>query len=146
MHTSSIKNICSISDTKTVFYLDFFFREGEKLLREGKSIVSNAQTVNFGTAKSMSGEAALSRPSRQIKHCIKIYIYICSLNHVMRFFYISKTTFSFKSSFQKLTETVNNWVLIDISIHLFDVSFSFPPIHFVEWRRLLTVQYTGRFD
>jgi hypothetical protein len=45
----------------TAFYLGFFFRKGEKLLREGKSIVSNAQTVNSRRAKSISGGAAPSQ-------------------------------------------------------------------------------------
>ncbi len=56
---------------KTVFYLSFFFWEGEKFLREGKSIVSNTQTVNSGRAKSIFGGPAPSRPSRWIKHWAK---------------------------------------------------------------------------
>jgi hypothetical protein len=40
--------------SESVFYLEFFFREGEKLFREGKSVVSNAKTANFGIVKSMS--------------------------------------------------------------------------------------------
>jgi hypothetical protein len=41
-----------------VFYLSFFFRMGEKLFREGKSVVTNAKTVNSGRAKSIFGGAA----------------------------------------------------------------------------------------
>jgi hypothetical protein len=31
-----------------VFYLGFFFREGEKTFQEEKPVVSNAKTANFG--------------------------------------------------------------------------------------------------
>jgi hypothetical protein len=48
-----------------VFYLNFFFRKGEKLFRrarthflEDKSVVSNAKTANSGRVKSMSGVVA----------------------------------------------------------------------------------------
>jgi hypothetical protein len=96
-----------------VFYLGFFFREG-------RSIVSNAQTVKSRRAKSISGEAALLRPSCWIKYCFHRTVYDEIPTSTVGAVFLSSTFFKNRTNTHKSDININLFLFIKACIFDYD--------------------------